>query len=379
MSDPLTPGPVTARSLDSIETALRQLGLSDETHAAWNALTGGTGGLARVVSTQRGRWLVAGHVQASGAQHRGLGLPESPAALSGRLLEREAGPVTGDWVALRAQDGPSSIEIIEAILPRRSCLSREAAGGSGQEQLLAANVDTVLCAMAVGQNFNPSRMERYLSMAWDSGARPVLVITKIDAALDEEAVREEMACLAQGLPFVLCSSLTGQGLDELLRLLEPGTTAVLAGSSGVGKSTLLNALAGRDLMATGEVSGAVHKGRHTTVGRELFQLPSGAMLIDTPGMRELALVCEEGAIDSAFTDVEALARGCRFADCTHASEPGCAIREAVALGHMDGRRLKNWQKLQREAERQRVLASAAKPKQRRPEKRGAWRREAADD
>lgn len=337
------------------DSTLRRLGLTRATLDAWLAQTGGRGGLARVVSTRRGRWLVAGHLSGAWTHtpddpgERGLGAPLALAAASGRLLAAGPQPTTGDWVALREQD-PSAggIELIDAVLPRASLLARKAAGGSGEAQVLAANLDVVLCAMAVGQNFNPSRLERYLGMAWDSGARPVVVLTKADAVPDPLPWLDRLGGVVQGLPCVPCSSLTGEGLDALRACLEPGRTAVVVGSSGAGKSTLLNALAGRELAATGALSEAVGKGRHTTVGRELFLLPSGALIIDTPGMRELELACDDGALASAFADLGSLGGACRFADCTHTAEPGCAVLAAVAEGRLDERRLQNWHKLQRE-------------------------------
>jgi len=338
------------------ETELRALGLADEQLAHWRNRA--EGGLGRVLSAQRGRWLVAGHLPGGGSAvpERGLDSEATWAVLSGRLLEQDHPPVTGDWVALRA--GTQDLAVIDAILPRRSCLAREAAGGLGEEQLLAANVDLVLCVMALGQNYNLNRLERCLSLAWESGARPVVVLTKIDTGDADAGVRAEIEAVAQGVPAVFCSSLTGEGLADLVKLLEPGRTAVLIGSSGAGKSTLLNALSGRMLMEAGRLSDAVGKGRHTTVSRELFALPSGALVIDTPGMRELALIAESASVDATFAELEALSGRCRFSDCSHAGEPGCAVRAAVEEGHLDGRRLKNWHKQRREIERQQALARA---------------------
>ena len=343
----------------SQDTGLQRLGLTEEQFLHWRKQCRGEGGLARVVSAQRGRWVVAGHLPGGGSElpDRGLGAELSQAALSGRLLAGGTLPVTGDWVALRP--GGQGLEVIDAILPRASCLSREAAGGLGEEQVLAANVDLVLCVMALGQNYNLNRLERCLSLAWESGARPVVVITKVDTESVDEGVHAEIEAVAQGVPAVFCSSLTGEGLEALADLLAPGRTAVLIGSSGAGKSTLLNALSGQVRMEAGEISEAVGKGRHTTVGRELFALPSGALVIDTPGMRELALIAGEASVDATFSELESFSGRCRFSDCSHSGEPGCAVQAAVEEGSLDGRRLKHWHKQRREIERQQALARAA--------------------
>jgi ribosome biogenesis GTPase len=323
------------------EPGLRRLGLTDTLVAHWHQQKRKEGGLARVLSVQRGRWLLAGNFPGGSptdGRERGLEASLSTAVLSGRLLDTGELPVTGDWVTLRSQGiglpGSEGLEIIDGILPRSSWLAREAAGGNGAEQLLAANVDLVLCVMALGQNYNLSRMERYLSLAWESGAQPVIVITKVDTAEMDAALPVELEAIAQGVPCLFCSGVTGQGLDGLAALLHPGRTAVLIGSSGAGKSTLLNALSGQALMTTGAISDAVGKGRHTTVSRELFGLASGALIIDTPGMRELALICEDASVNATFAEMETLSGQCRFADCRHSGEPGCAVQTAVEDGSM---------------------------------------------
>jgi ribosome biogenesis GTPase len=253
-------------------------------------------------------------------------------------------PAVGDWVAL--QGGR-----IHAVLPRRTVLTRRVPGTGAGEQVLAANVELVVIVVAPGRDTNPRRVERLLALAWESGAQPLVVLGRADLCPDwgTDVATElaGLAAVAPGVRVLALSCYTGQGIEEIAALLAPGRTAVLLGSSGVGKSTLVNRLAGRDLLATGELRDD-GKGRHTTTGRQLVVLAGGGMVIDTPGLRELGLWTGATGTAAAFDDVEGLAAGCRFDDCRHRSEPGCAVRAALEDGRLDAGRFAAWEKLQRE-------------------------------
>jgi ribosome biogenesis GTPase len=253
----------------------------------------------------------------------------------------------GDWVALRLL--PEGQAIVEEVLPRRTAFTRKETMDRTGEQIVAANVDTVFLVSALGQDLNLRRLERYLTAAWDSGAEPVIVLTKADLHPDAvpEAVRD-VESIAFGVPVHAVSNVTGEGLDALDRYLGPGRTVALLGSSGVGKSTLVNSLLGEERMATAAVREDDERGRHTTTHRELVQLPGGALLLDTPGMRELQLYADEEALDTAFADVAELAAECRFSDCTHEHEPGCAVQAALADGRLAPERWESYRKLQAE-------------------------------
>jgi ribosome biogenesis GTPase len=263
---------------------------------------------------------------------------------AGRLFyEHEVGapiPAVGDWVGLRDTT-------ITAILPRRSAFIRKRAGNSSDEQVLAANVDTAFLLAGLDDDFSLRRLERYITTAWDSGAEPVVVLTKSDLCHDVGEALLQVESVAIGVPVYPISNLTGIGVEELEAMVRPGRTIVLLGSSGVGKSTLLNQLAGTELMRTGAIA-TDGTGRHTTTHRELVQLPGGALVIDTPGLRELQFW--EGDVGAAFEDIEALALECRFRDCAHAREPGCAVQAAVDDGTLALDRLRSWRKVQRELE-----------------------------
>jgi ribosome biogenesis GTPase len=275
------------------------------------------------------------------------------AEVSGRFAH-EAGqgdyPVAGDWVAVDARplEGTATIH---AVLPRRTAFSRKAAGTGLEEQVLAANVDTVFLVAALGRDLNVRRLERYLTMTWESGAVPVIVLTKADLAEDAGGAVLEVESIAYGVPVLAVSALTGEGLDALRSYLRPGETVVLLGSSGAGKSTLVNALAGRELLSTQEVRASDERGRHTTTHRELVLLPDGGLVLDTPGIRELGLWDASAGVGATFEDVESLAARCRFTDCAHETEPGCAIRAALADGSLEAERWESYRKLQRELER----------------------------
>jgi ribosome biogenesis GTPase len=252
----------------------------------------------------------------------------------------------GDWLAIDRIDANGDA-MIHALMPRKSAFSRRAAGGVGV-QIVAANVDVVFLVAALSNDLNPRRLERYLVAARDSGAAPVIVLTKSDLSPDLDRERDGVAEIAGDAPVVTLSALKGEGLDALDGWLKPGMTSALLGSSGAGKSTLLNALASEELMSTGAVREADDRGRHTTTHRELFRLPSGALLIDTPGMRELGLVAEEAALEESFADIGALMASCKFSDCGHVAEPGCAVLASLADQSLNPQRWQSYLKLQRE-------------------------------
>ena len=298
------------------------------------------------------RGLVPGRIA---VQQRGLfilvtDLGELTSQISGRLAhEAPSGgyPAVGDWVAAAARPGEMAATI-QAVLPRRTAFVRKAAHSLATEQVVAANVDVAFLVASLNADFNARRLERYLATAWQSGARPVVVLTKSDLAADAPGAVAAAESLAFGAPVLAVSAVTGEGMQALAAQLKPGETAVLVGSSGVGKSTLVNALAGEARMATAAIREDDAHGRHTTSHRELVLLASGALVLDTPGMRELGLIDAEAGLSATFEDVEALAQACRFADCGHGDEPGCAVRQALEEGRLDPGRWTSFRKLKRE-------------------------------
>ncbi|TAH69176.1 MAG: ribosome small subunit-dependent GTPase A [Anaerolineaceae bacterium] len=258
----------------------------------------------------------------------------------------------GDWVALQDSHENNSHEAgahqIAFVLPRRTKFSRTAAGIELKEQIVAANVDMVFLIQSLNKDFNMRRLERYMITAWESGAIPVVILTKSDCCNNVEDKISTVYSTVPGVDVHAISCLTGEGTSDIERYLRPGKTIALLGSSGVGKSTLLNYLAGRELLKTGEIREDDDKGRHTTSHRELFLLPNGALLLDTPGMRSLSLWEADTGMEAMFGDIEELVTQCRFFDCKHMSEPGCAIREAINRGSLEDRRWESWSKLQKE-------------------------------
>ncbi len=325
---------------------------------------------ARVIEVRRGSYLVS-------RPDGGNAAVEDEAVLSGNAMGRLAAegdaPAVGDWLAGRKTEGGPFV--VAAILPRKTAIARKAPGDTGHDkverQVLAANVDTAFLVCAAGEDFNPRRIERYAAVIRESGVEPVVVVTKADLAGDgilDLVARASAAC--PGAPAFAVSARDGRGMAAFERCLVPGKTVVLLGSSGSGKSTLLNALAGRELAATREVKAYDQRGRHTTTARTLYRLPSGALVIDTPGLRELQLWADGGGVDSVFPEIEETAASCRFPDCSHGVEPGCAVRAAVEAGTIDAERWESWKKLKRELA---FLETRMDPKAMR-EQKAEWKR-----
>ncbi len=284
---------------------------------------------------------------------------EFHARVSGRFLHlaqsRADFPCVGDWVAIETRDH-NSPATIHAVLPRKSSFSRKAvlAGGPtygpgrSEEQVLAANIDIVFLVCGLDADFNPRRIERYLASVWDGGARPVIILNKADLCSEVEHCLAEISDIAFGIPVHAVSASTETGMEPLAAYLTAGSTVAFLGSSGVGKSTLINALLGENRQATGSVREADGRGRHTTTYRELIFLSGGAMVIDTPGLRRFQSWAETEIIEKTFEDIESLAAQCRFRDCRHQDEPGCAVRQAIETGVMDMARFDNYRKLMKE-------------------------------
>jgi ribosome biogenesis GTPase / thiamine phosphate phosphatase len=267
-----------------------------------------------------------------------------------QLLDGEL--ATGDWVVLDADslkaDAKATATMI-AMLPRKSQLRRRMAGTIPRAQTVASNIDKVLIVTSANNEFSARRLERYLVAVWDSGSKPVVVLNKIDLTPNVDGFLREIFAVVGDVQVVSVSAHSCQGLAELVTVIGPGETVALVGSSGVGKSSLLNRLAGRVVAATGGID-SLDKGRHTTTSRSMVLLPQGGVLIDNPGMREFGLLDSEGALDIVFTDIGALAAHCRFSDCAHLGEPGCAVRHAIERGELDEHRFQSFQKLEREME-----------------------------
>lgn len=276
------------------------------------------------------------------------------ASIPGRLKHAAADaaslPAVGDWVVLAGA-------IIQVVLERRTSLSRRAASKATEEQVIAANMDLVLIVSAVVDDFNVRRLERYLTVAWDSGASPVVVLTKTDLVPSPDPVIDQAMETAAGVPVMVTSAVTGEGIDELRKQFAAGLTAVLVGSSGVGKSSLINRLLGQPVLPTNTLR-RDGRGRHTTTRRELLEIPGGGLLIDTPGLREVQLWADEGSLDQAFDDIRQLAAGCRFNDCRHQTEPGCAVRQALDDGRLAPERFAGYRKLERELRSLAIRADA---------------------
>lgn len=277
-------------------------------------------------------------------------LGELKSEITGKMEFMASGPqdlpAVGDWVVLIPRPGEQAATIVE-LLPRRTKFSRKVAGRRSDEQVVAANVDVVFIVSGLDHDYNPRRLERYLVLARQSGADPVVILNKADLRTDTGELLIETQRLARGIPVILASALNNSGLDEILVRLTPGVTGALLGSSGVGKTTIINRLVGSD-RKTADVRAADSRGRHATTVRELILLPSGGLLIDTPGMRELQLMGEEESVGETFEDIEELERQCKFRDCSHHVEPGCAVRAALEQGTLAPERYDSYIKLLRE-------------------------------
>lgn len=275
---------------------------------------------------------------------------EARASVSGKLFylaeESNNFPAVGDWVMISQTEKADEIAIIHQILSRKSVFERKAAGTSNSIQIIATNIDTVFLCMSLNQDFNLRRMERYLTIAWDSGATPVIVLTKSDLCDDLQRYLDEVSSISMFTDTIVCSAVDSDGLSLISNRIQTGETVAFIGSSGVGKSTLINCLAGQELLVTREVRTSDDKGRHTTTHRELIVLPGGGIVIDTPGMRELQL--SGGNLSMAFEDIEELAAMCKFNNCSHGTEPGCAVQKAIETGALEQSRLDSYFKLQQE-------------------------------
>ena len=296
-----------------------------------------------------------------------LGCQSSLGELSGRLRHEIQGvdrPAAGDWVAV-TDDAERAV--IHAVLRRRTVMIRRAADTEATAQVIAANVDVICLVTSANRDLNPRRIERYLAAVWESGAAPVVVLNKVDLVADVATLIDTIGAVALAVPIVQVSALTGVGVDALRAQVGRGQTVGLVGSSGVGKSSLINRLVGRDVQHVSDIREDDARGRHTTTRRELVLLPGGGVLIDTPGMRELGLIEDDGGVDTAFADIAEIAQGCRFNDCAHEVEPGCAVQAALVSGALDPDRLRSYRKLQREigvAERRRDPILAANERRR---------------
>ena len=296
---------------------------------------------ARVVSMSRGVYHL---VSAEG---------EVDAPLLKRVRRAASGsPAVGDWVVVETASAAGADPRIVHVLDRRSRLSRKAAGARTEEQVVAANLDAVFLVMGLDGDFNLRRLERFVAMATESGAVPVVVLTKADLAADAEAMRQQAEEASPGTTVVAVAALANENLEPLAVHLASGRTVAMVGASGAGKSTLLNALCGEEVMRTAPVRERDDRGRHTTTHRRLVQLPGGGLLIDNPGIRELQLWADDdSSLEETFEDIEELARECRFRDCGHGREPGCAVRAAIEAGRLDPARLRNYYELREEQRR----------------------------
>ncbi|KRK83209.1 putative ribosome bioproteinis GTPase RsgA [Companilactobacillus bobalius] len=313
---------------------IEKYGFTDEIKSSENNL--GKLVWARVTSQHRDLYQVV--------TNQGFVQAKISGKMNHQIINTTEYPAVGDWVLISVEANATGI--IRKLWPRKSILAREASGNDSSGQVIASNIDTIFICMSLNTNFNPRRVERYLTMAWDSGATPVVVLTKSDLCADITAKLRELEDVCMGVDTVVCSFEMKTGLDKLSAYIKPQKTVAFIGSSGVGKSSLINWFLGDSELETKQVREGDDKGRHTTTSRQLILLPNGGIVIDTPGMRELQLFV--GNLSKTFEDITELAKECRFRDCSHQNEPGCAVKEAVKDGRLDADRLKSYLKLQRE-------------------------------
>lgn len=318
------------------EINMKQYGLSESFAHSAEDFMGLT--VSRIISQQKGIYRLV--------SERGEKSGEVCGKFHYEVKKLSEYPAVGDFVMVDWNEGGGNA-VIRHILDRRSCFIRKAAGAARQEQVIAANIDTVFLCMSLNRDFNLRRMERYLSIAWESGAVPVIVLTKSDLCTDTAGRLSEVSCVAAGADIIVTGAVEQNGCEQLYKYITNGKTVAFIGSSGVGKSTLINCLLGEERLCTGGLRND-DKGRHTTTHRELILLPGGGMVIDTPGMRELGMWDSGEGIDRTFSDIEALALKCRFRDCSHSGEPGCAVQQSIENGELSADRLSSYRKLKNE-------------------------------
>jgi len=271
-------------------------------------------------------------------------------------------PAVGDWVAMKIYDSDQAI--IHKVLPRKSILARQAVGKAGEMQIISTNIDVAFIVQAINNNFNINRLERYLSICYDSGIEPVLVISKTDLSSEKETLDaiSKLEKRDRNLKYILLSNITLKGLDQILGFIQKGKTYCVIGSSGVGKSTLINNLLKKNILKTGQISSSTNKGKHVSDHRELFVLENGGIIIDTPGMKELGMTDNAEGIQTTFQDIVNISANCKFPDCSHKNEAGCAVIEALNNGTIDRDSYDNYQRIQKEQERYQTTAAEKRKK-----------------